>query len=95
MKEYYVYIMTSKTGTLYTGFSGNLELRDSQHKAGEGSKFTQKYRVRRLVYYEVAGDVFSAIQQEKQIKKWRREKKIKLIESLNPKWKDLSEESLD
>ena len=92
MKQYYVYIMTNKKhGTLYTGFSGDLEQRVYQHKQKVVPGFTKKYNLDKLVYYDSTGDVYAAMEREKQIKAWRREKKIALIESMNPEWKDLSE----
>jgi putative endonuclease len=92
MKTYFVYIMTSKTGTLYTGMTNDLERRVSQHKSKLIDGFTSRYNVNRLVYFETFGDVRDAIAREKQIKAWRRSKKIALIESTNPRWVDLSEE---
>jgi len=91
MKLYFVYILTSKTGTLYTGMTNNLERRVYQHKHKLIAGFTKRYDVTRLVYYEVFGDVRDAIAREKQIKGWRRSKKIDLIKSNNPKWQDLSD----
>ena len=91
MKQYYVYILTSKSGTLYTGMTNNLERRIYQHKHKLIEGFTSKYNVNRLVYYETYRDVRDAIDREKQIKAWRRSKKIALIETENPKWQDLSE----
>lgn len=85
-----VYILTSKPkGTLYTGVTSNLLQRIWQHKNNQVKGFTQKYDVKRLVYYEVAEDIVSAITREKQIKKWNREWKIRLIEEMNPEWEDL------
>ena len=92
MKQYFVYIMTSKTGTLYTGMTNDLGRRVYQHKHKLVEGFTAKYDVNRLVYFELFVDVRDAIAREKQIKAWRRSKKIELIESLNPKWQDLSAE---
>ena len=92
MKHYYVYIMTSPSGTLYTGMTNNLQRRVYQHKNKLIEGFTKKYNVTRLVYYELYHDVRDAIAREKQIKKWRRSKKLDLIKSLNPTWHDLSEE---
>ena len=91
MKEYYVYIMASYRRTLYVGVTNTLIRRVQQHKtkAHPGS-FTARYNVNHLVHYEVFGDVRDAISREKQIKAWRRSKKIDLIESTNPDWKDLS-----
>ena len=90
MAEYYVYIMASHRGTLYTGVTNDLERRTYEHKRGIGSRFTSKYNVSKLVYYEVTQDVLAAIEREKQIKAWRRNKRVVLIESLNPYWKDLA-----
>jgi putative endonuclease len=84
--------MTSPGGTLYTGMTNDLQRRIYQHKHKLIEGFTKKYNVTRLVYFEMYGDVRDAIAREKQIKKWRRSKKIDLIESLNPKWRDLSED---
>jgi len=84
--------MTSPSGTLYVGMTNNLQQRVYEHKHGLIQGFTKKYHVSRLVYFEETGDVQSAIAREKEIKKWRRSKKIALIESLSPKWQDLSEE---
>ena len=91
MKTYYVYIMSSKSGTLYTGMTSDLENRVYQHKNKHVKGFTKRYDVNRLVYFEETGDVDSAIAKEKQIKSWRRSKKVELIKSMNPTWKDLSE----
>ena len=91
MKPYYVYIMTSPTGTLYVGMTDNLQRRVYEHKHKLVEGFTKKYNVTRLVYFEETGDVKTAMGREKEIKKWRRSKKIALIESHNPKWQDLSQ----
>lgn len=95
MKRYYVYIMNSPKGTLYTGITSNLEQRVLEHKQKSIDGFTKKYNVTRLAYYEETSDVQSALAREKEIKKWRRSKKIALIKSLNPKWQDLSERWYD
>lgn len=92
MKQFYVYIMTNRSGTLYTGVTNDLRRRVEQHRRGEGSRFTAKYRIRRLIYYQSCTDVKSAIAREKEIKGWRRAKKVALIESVNLDWRDLSEE---
>ena len=89
--RYYVYIMSSKSGTLYAGVTYSVYVRALQHKRGEHPGFTQKYGCNRLVYSEVLRDIRSAIRREKEIKGWTRKKKIALIESMNPKWKDLAE----
>ena len=88
---YYVYVLTNNKGTLYTGVTNNLERRMYEHKHGLVDGFTRRYRVARLLYYEGTDDVRSAIGREKEIKGWRREKKLALIESANPSWVDLSE----
>ena len=90
MKEYYVYIMTNGVRTLYIGVTNNLVRRVFEHKAKLGEGFTKKYNITMLVYYETVGDVLVAIAREKQLKSWRRSKKIALIESSNPQWKDFS-----
>jgi len=89
-KHYYVYIMTNHTKTLYTGITNNLARRVSEHRQGIGSIFTKKYKITQLVYYEVYENIWDAIAREKQIKSWRRAKKVTLIETTNPSWKDLS-----
>ncbi|MHB8069159.1 MAG: GIY-YIG nuclease family protein [Desulfobaccales bacterium] len=92
MRQYFVYIMTNKSGTLYVGVTNNLERRIFEHKNSLVAGFTKKYKINQLLYYEETNDVLAAITREKQIKGWRREKKIALIESANPEWKDLSED---
>ena len=92
MKTYYVYIMTSnRNGTLYIGVTNNLPQRIWEHKNDVHEGFTKKYGVHRLVWYEATTDVAAAIQREKQMKKWRRQWKINLIEEENPNWDDLYE----
>ena len=88
--KYWVYILSSRSGTLYTGLTGFFERRIYQHKYDSIEGFTQKYQCHRLVYYESYQDVQVAIAREKQVKRWRREKKIDLIEKLNPRWQDLA-----
>ncbi len=86
----YVYIMASKrNGTLYTGVTSDLIMRVWQHKQGTGSKFTAKYQINRLVFYEPYKDIDAAIAREKQLKNWKREWKVELIETDNPYWRDL------
>ncbi len=92
MPTYFVYIMASRSRTLYTGVTNDLERRVEQHKQGRVPGFTAKYHVNRLVYYEATPNVAAAIAREKQIKSWRREKKTALIEMMNPDWEDLLEE---
>ncbi len=91
MRQYYVYIMTNRSKTLYTGVTNDLMRRVYEHKNKMVEGFTKKYNINRLVYFEETSDVQSAITREKQIKGWLRSKKIALIESKNPEWKDLSE----
>ena len=88
-KEYYIYIMTNKKdGTLYTGVTNNLRRRVEEHKS-DRSKFTSKYKLKHLVYYEIYSDPITAIKREKQIKAGSRRRKIQLIESMNRQWIDL------
>jgi putative endonuclease len=89
--KFWVYIMASRTGTLYVGMTGFLESRIGQHKEGLLEGFSKKYSCYRLVYYETFDDVHKAIGREKQLKGWRREKKIALVEKMNPRWQDLAE----
>lgn len=89
-KTYSVYIMGSLSGTLYIGMTGNLRKRVFEHKFHRIEGFTDKYLVERLLYYESFDEVVRAINREKQLKGWRRSKKIALIESLNPHWVDLA-----
>ncbi len=91
-KHYYVYILASLSGTLYIGITNNLERRMVEHKEGLIPGFTKQYGVCRLIYFESYDDVRSAIHREKQLKGWRREKKITLIRSKNPSWKDLAKD---
>ncbi len=92
MKPLYVYIMASKSGTLYAGVTSDIKRRVYEHKQHLIPGFTDKYNVDRLPYVEVIRDPMSAIRREKQIKRWRREKKMALIDSMNPGWNDLSED---
>ena len=90
MNTYYVYILASKrNGSLYIGVTNNLIGRVYEHKNDMIDGFTKKYRVHKLVYYEQTNDINSAIQREKQLKKWRRQWKIDLIEKNNPNWDDI------
>ena len=90
MKLHYLYILASmKNGTLYVGETNNLLRRIYEHKNDLVDGFTKKYKVHKLVYYEEINDTSTAIQREKQIKKWKRQWKINLIEKNNPEWKDL------
>jgi putative endonuclease len=92
MRTYHVYIIASASRVLYTGVTNNIQRRVSQHREKQVPGFSAQYNVRELVYLEPFGDVRMAIAREKQIKGWLRIKKIALIESLNPGWRDLSAE---
>ena len=90
-RHYYVYILSSKKyGTLYVGVTSNLEQRMYEHKVKLVDGFTKKYHIHELVYYEIHSDIYEAITREKQIKKWKRQWKINLIEQNNPQWINLS-----
>ena len=90
MRTYYVYILASKSRTLYTGVTGDLRRRLYQHHEGSGSAFTRRYAVHRLVHVDTATNPRDAIAREKQIKRWSRRKKVALIEATNPEWLDLA-----
>lgn len=90
MNDYYVYIVTNKKeGALYTGVTSNLVQRVYQHKNGVIDCFTSKYKLDKLVYYELHDDIYQAIKREKRIKRWYRKWKIELIEKSNKNWHDL------
>ena len=89
---FFVYILSSLSGTLYVGVTDDLPLRLSQHKNGTYDGFTKKYGVDRLMYYETFGDPQAAAAREKQIKKYSRQKKIALFAKSNPQWKDLGKD---
>jgi putative endonuclease len=89
---YYVYIMTNRSKTLYTGITGYLQRRVLEHKQGIKGEFAARYKINRLVYFEPFGDVHAAIAREKQIKGLLRIRKIALIVSMNPGWKDLGKD---
>ena len=95
MAPYYVYIMNSPSSTLYTGVTNDLQRRVYEHKHKIVEGFTKKYNVVRLAYFEETSDIKAAIEQEKEIKAWRRSKKIASIKSVNPQWKDLAEDWYD
>ena len=90
-RTFYVFIMAGQFRTLYTGVTNHLERRVIEHKRKLVPGFTSRYNINRLVYFETFGDVRDAIQREKQIKGWLRAKKVALIISHNPTWRDLSE----
>ncbi len=89
-KRYYVYILASRSRNLYIGVTNNLRRRLLEHRQGPVPGFTSRYRIFRLVHFEVFSDIRYAIAREKEIKAWRREKKIRLIEQENPTWEDLA-----
>lgn len=91
-KTWCVYILSSLTGTLYVGMTDDLRHRIIQHKKGLFDGFTRRYEVNRLMYYEVFDSLASAARREKQMKKYRREKKIELFTSTNPSWEDLTKQ---
>jgi len=90
--QYAVYILASRSRVLYIGVTNDLARRVAEHRQGLVEGFSKKYGVDRLVFYEQTPDIRSAIAREKQLKSWRREKKIALIEASNPTWRDLSED---
>ena len=90
-RSYWTYILASRTRVLYVGVTNDLARRVAEHRAGEGGAFTKWYRVHRLVYAEEHADVRDAIRREKEIKGWRRERKVALIEEDNPEWRDLAD----
>jgi putative endonuclease len=89
-RRYFVYIMTNPSKTLYTGLTNSIRRRVREHKLKLTPGFATKYNITRLVYFETFEDVRNAIEREKQLKAWTRAKRVALIESLNPKWDDLS-----
>jgi putative endonuclease len=91
MHTYYVYIMANQSHTLYVGVTNDIRKRVFQHKKGVVEGFTCRYKIDTLVYVESFGNALSAIAREKQIKHWRRDKKLQLIIQNNPDWRDLSD----
>ncbi len=92
MKDYYVYILANWTDdVLYIGMTNDLPRRLWEHKNHAVKGFTNKYNVEKIVYFEQCSEVNVAIEREKQLKRWRRDKKVELIERMNPQWDDLSE----
>jgi len=89
-RQYCVYILANQARTIYVGVTNDLQRRVNEHKDAAIPGFTARYRVNRLVYYELTDDIRDAIAREKQIKGWLRAKKIQLIEAENPRWRDLS-----
>ena len=95
MKVSFVYICTNKNkSTLYIGVTSDLQRRIAEHNEGLGSKFTQKYSIKHLIYYEKFDNITEAIQREKQLKRWSRSKKESLIVTLNQEWKFLEKDYL-
>ena len=90
-RRYFVYIVASRSRTIYTGITSGLKKRVREHREGKFRGFTSRYGVHRLVHVECFRDVHMAINREKEIKGWRRERKVALIESTNPTWSDLAE----
>jgi len=90
-RTYFVCILSSNRGVLYVGVTNDLLRRLAEHQQGAVQGFTSRYRVHRLVYFEQTEDIRSAIEREKQIKAWRREKKLALIRETNPKFEDLTD----
>jgi putative endonuclease len=90
MRQFYVYILASRSNTLYVGVTSDLVRRMYEHRRRLVPGFTSKYNITRLVYFETCSDPTAAIAREKQLKKWSRRKKVGLIESENPHWYDLS-----
>lgn len=91
MQSYFIYMMANwNNSVLYVGVTNNIERRDWEHKLKKVPGFTEKYNVTKLVYYEETDDVNAALSREKQLKKWRREKKDFLVNKMNPEWIDLS-----
>ncbi len=89
-RKFYVYLLASRSRVLYIGMTNDLERRLREHRLGELGGFTKQYRVHRLVFFESFHDARTAIAREKQLKGWRREKKVALIEAVNPTWEDLA-----
>jgi len=89
-RQFYVYILASKSRRIYVGMTNSLLVRVSQHRRGEVA-FTNRYRINRLVYYEIFKYVNNCIARETQLKAWSRAKKVALIESMNPTWQDFAE----
>ncbi len=95
-REYYVYILTNASrASMYVGVTNDLPRRLAEHRSGTHDGFTKRYRLHHLVYCESSSDVWEVIAREKQIKRWRREKKAALVNAVNPTWRDLSVEEHD
>lgn len=94
-REYYVYILTNRSQALYVGVTNNVMRRLEEHRAGKAGSFTTRYRIDRLIYVESTKYVEGALNREKQIKAWNRQQKLELIATINPDWRDLSEDWRD
>jgi len=94
-RQYYVYMMSNVTGMLYIGVTNDIARRVIEHKSKKSRGFTSHYNLSQLVYCESTSDIYSALTREKQMKGWVRKKKVALIESLNPMWKDLSDDFVE
>jgi putative endonuclease len=92
MRTYFVYVMANDARVLYVGVTSRLKVRVRQHKSGEVPGFTARYRLSSLVYYDHTTDVHAAIAREKQLKRWPRDRKLRLIEGMNPEWRDLADD---
>jgi putative endonuclease len=92
MRDYYVYIMSNVSRTLYVGVTNDLERRVYEHRSKLAPSFSKRYNIALLVYVEIYPDPRQAIEREKQLKNWSRAKKIALVEQMNPEWIDLSAE---
>ena len=90
MRQYYVYLLASPSRVLYVGVTNNLERRLAEHRSEDHRGFTRHYGVSKLVYFETTTNVMAALTREKQLKKWPRWRKVRLIEKGNPGWRDLS-----
>lgn len=90
--HYHVYILSSRSRAIYIGVTSDLMQRIACHRSGAFAGHTRRYRITRLVHFEATNDITAAITREKQLKGWRREKKVRLIESSNPTWEDLAED---
>ncbi|MGE0059383.1 MAG: GIY-YIG nuclease family protein [Dehalococcoidia bacterium] len=91
-RTYYVYILTNRSQTLYVGVTNNIYRRLEEHRKANPTSFTARYHIDRLIYVEVTSDVEAALNREKQIKGWTRQRKMELIAEMNPEWRDLSED---
>ncbi len=89
-RQYYIYLLASQSRTLYVGMTNDLRRRVYEHKTKQLPGFTRRYNIDRLVHFETTSDVRAALEREKEIKAWRRAKKVALIEAANPAWQDLS-----